>query len=666
MRRVLLFASAALLALLALITRLPVAAAALGTFQYQGAIPHDVLNGMVETTDLVTDLRNFTGTYYTSGNLNTRSQVYARGLTAVGDGFGGAYYWNPTSTASDDGFTVIKPAAVSGAGRWLRQVANPVEAPAMAGGGAVVKIMPPNTAFGSAPAFGNYLIPWVVLRPDGGKEVCTPTIDNCLDRVFADPSISNNWSYEIDGGGGLYGSNNALAIGGSQTWPTLRNKTFTARALGVYGTAQTDALDLVVLDGSIESETRFIGGQIVAGPNAIYSDATVLLKPQTALPVEGFSAVSTATIELSNLGHDLPPASAVTTGSISGTTLTVASGAGIAAGQIVMGSGVLQNTRVTGVIGGSGGTSWTVACGLNTACSQTVTGQVLSFYPTANSTLHVSTTAGNVIAAIIKGIEVNGAGSGAQGDANQAILIDGATATTGLQDTDIAVAYVHNFVTVGIQDGTGTATPNNMHGGTFNFPQVSPLNGAEGVNTFGAGRHWNVEVDTNSLGEAGDTVFIGFLFEPGANNNVADIRCRAGNAAVTISTCVKFAAGSAGNIARIWTYTTGSGAIATPYADLSAGANTIYLNGKLVVSPWQGVTGSLGGSALAAGQCSSTTVTIAGVTLGMAATIAPAADPGDNFVAKAFPSGANTVTAKVCAIAAGTPAATTYNVRVQP
>jgi len=41
------------------------------------------------------------------------------GYYAAGDGGGNSFYWDSTSTATDNAGTVIKPTAVSGAGRWL-------------------------------------------------------------------------------------------------------------------------------------------------------------------------------------------------------------------------------------------------------------------------------------------------------------------------------------------------------------------------------------------------------------------------------------------------------------------------------------------------------------------------------------------------------------------
>ena len=41
------------------------------------------------------------------------------GYYSAGDGGGNSFYWDSTSTATDNGATVIKPTSVSGAGRWL-------------------------------------------------------------------------------------------------------------------------------------------------------------------------------------------------------------------------------------------------------------------------------------------------------------------------------------------------------------------------------------------------------------------------------------------------------------------------------------------------------------------------------------------------------------------
>ena len=77
-----------------------------------------------------------------------------------------------------------------------------------------------------------------------------------------------------------------------------------------------------------------------------------------------------------------------------------------------------------------------------------------------------------------------------------------------------------------------------------------------------------------------------------------------------------------------------------------------------------GTSGSIGGSALAAGACTSGTASVSGAATSMAVAISPAADPGTGFSWMGFVSSSGTVTVRVCAAAAGTPTSTTYNIRV--
>lgn len=91
-------------------------------------------------------------------------------------------------------------------------------------------------------------------------------------------------------------------------------------------------------------------------------------------------------------------------------------------------------------------------------------------------------------------------------------------------------------------------------------------------------------------------------------------------------------------------------------------AGNIFINGAPVLL--SGTSGSLGGGALAAGACASTTLTVTGATTSMVATLSPNTYPGDSAYWKARVSAANTVTLYVCEAVAGTPTASTYNVRV--
>jgi len=57
--------------------------------------------------------------------LVSNVSVNVSGYYAAADGGGGTFTWAPASTAADDGGSVIKPTAVSSAGRWLRVVNGP-------------------------------------------------------------------------------------------------------------------------------------------------------------------------------------------------------------------------------------------------------------------------------------------------------------------------------------------------------------------------------------------------------------------------------------------------------------------------------------------------------------------------------------------------------------
>jgi hypothetical protein len=106
----------------------------------------------------------------------------------------------------------------------------------------------------------------------------------------------------------------------------------------------------------------------------------------------------------------------------------------------------------------------------------------------------------------------------------------------------------------------------------------------------------------------------------------------------------------------------GATAITQPSSDNSTNiATDAFVKANL---PLAGTTSSIGGSALALGACTSGTVSVAGATTGMAVVASPTTYPGDGMDWRPYVSSAGTVTVKVCAAIAGTPTASTYNVRV--
>jgi lysophospholipase L1-like esterase len=79
--------------------------------QGQGDVSADQLNTYCQTTDLVTDLRNFIGAIGV--------QVYARGTVTINDGGAGNFWWNALGSGPDDGMNIIVPFGAA-IGCWVR------------------------------------------------------------------------------------------------------------------------------------------------------------------------------------------------------------------------------------------------------------------------------------------------------------------------------------------------------------------------------------------------------------------------------------------------------------------------------------------------------------------------------------------------------------------
>jgi hypothetical protein len=107
---------------------------------------------------------------------------------------------------------------------------------------------------------------------------------------------------------------------------------------------------------------------------------------------------------------------------------------------------------------------------------------------------------------------------------------------------------------------------------------------------------------------------------------------------------------------------TGTGDLGTTgTVNASAG---VQIGGVALKTVLSATTSSIGGSALATGQCASGTVRVGGATTAMVAVISPVTYPGDGASWRGYVSTNGTVMVKVCAEAPLTPIATAYNVRV--
>ena len=80
----------------------------------------DVVANAMRSYDVVASVRAANVPTLASGQTLV---IDIEGGTLINDGGGGVFYWNPTSTAADDGINVIKPSAISTSnpGRYLRQ-----------------------------------------------------------------------------------------------------------------------------------------------------------------------------------------------------------------------------------------------------------------------------------------------------------------------------------------------------------------------------------------------------------------------------------------------------------------------------------------------------------------------------------------------------------------
>jgi hypothetical protein len=138
-----------------------------------------------------------------------------------------------------------------------------------------------------------------------------------------------------------------------------------------------------------------------------------------------------------------------------------------------------------------------------------------------------------------------------------------------------------------------------------------------------------------------------------------DVTSSAGSAATTIAAASVTLAKQA-NLAANSIVGNNTASPATPIALTATQVNT-FLGVTINLT---GTTGSIGGSLLAAGACSSGTVAVSLSTTSMAVIATPVTYPGDGNYWMAYVSAAGTVTVKVCAAIAGTPGASAYNVRV--
>jgi hypothetical protein len=174
----------------------------------------------------------------------------------------------------------------------------------------------------------------------------------------------------------------------------------------------------------------------------------------------------------------------------------------------------------------------------------------------------------------------------------------------------------------------------------YDIYAISPTAATSGANFQSKAMAWRSAVWTGSIAAIDD---IGFRNIPGSGANPATV---------------------------LTLFHSTNGDTSVPSIDLTAATGGVKLPANTTFNGGQsGVTGSLGGSALAANACSIGNVVLSGVSGTSRIIVTPNVDPNgySNTSATFWWYGVNAggqVTVKVCALAAGTPPATTYNVTV--
>lgn len=77
----------------------------------------DLVANAMKSYDVFADVRAANVPTLVTGQTLT---ISTQGAAAVNDGLGGGFYWSASSSAADNGTTVLKPNTSSGNGRWLR------------------------------------------------------------------------------------------------------------------------------------------------------------------------------------------------------------------------------------------------------------------------------------------------------------------------------------------------------------------------------------------------------------------------------------------------------------------------------------------------------------------------------------------------------------------
>lgn len=195
------------------------------------------------------------------------------------------------------------------------------------------------------------------------------------------------------------------------------------------------------------------------------------------------------------------------------------------------------------------------------------------------------------------------------------------------------------------------------------FTSVQPGPGVNGINSIQFSSMVQIPPNTfggNPTASTGNVIAIPFPDCNGSTKAVNTTQNTDGSTAITCNSAI--AAQTATSATSATSATTAT--TATNVSGGTAAVTSLTINGTAVNPILSGTSGSLGGGLLAAGACTSGTVSITGAASGMSVIATPTTYPGDGVQWQAYVSSSNTVTVKVCEIILGTPTVSIYNIRV--
>jgi hypothetical protein len=451
------------------------------------------------------------------------------------------------------------------------------------------------------------------------------------------------------GSNAITGNSSNITIGGTITATDVISVTFTG---SFTGSPITVTAPMTGLTTTAQAAAAVVAA-ITANPTLINQNGNSGLFASTSGQITGTSSIAMAFI-----GTSVSGSNCVITASVSGAATEVVTITGGATGNNNIGIGYMALLGQFLSTGSSniaiGGTALKlVSSGSNNIAIGFGSGAAIS---TGTINVFIGDMAGDTMTTVQQMVGI--------GHAALQSLSGNGGGTNG--QTAIGAFAMSNFVSSGSGNANTAVGDFALQGAAGSTTQASVAVGANAgkVVTTAAGVTLVGFNAGNKITTGGGNTIIG--------SGVGSTTLTTGTSDILIGTssAVDAPTSSTSNFVNIQNILTINGANTTPSTSATTIAGSLNVvgalsqNGTTILQWLAGTTGSIGGSALLAGACTSGTVAVTGSTTAMGVVATPVTYPGDGFDWEAFVSAAGTVTVKVCGFIAGTPVASAYNVRV--